>query len=222
MLNPIIPILTSIVGFAAGAAVSHILTKHRCDQENAVRIEALRQKYKQRNQDTGGFLPDENREEKLETPPENTPESVGVPRENEGIFMKHDPNAVQYAKSVSENAGYFGSDDSEAKADPMLPRIIDEEEFAAHSCPSQRLRWYPEVGALILGEGEDIGAPVMYTNFTVGDNNLAKLIPGENDFIIVHNPTQNYDYEIFAYSGKPNYNELTNSSPFGGTPEDGE
>lgn len=216
MLNPIIPILTSIVGFAAGAAVSHVITKHRCDQENAVRIEALRQRYKLYAN------ADENRpEEKPETPPENTPESVGVPRENEGIFMKHDPNAVQYAKSVSENAGYFGTDD-EAKADPMLPRIIDEEEFASHSCPSQRLRWYPEVGALILGEGEDIGAPVMYTNFTVGDHNLAKLIPGENEFIIVHNPTQNYDYEIFCYSGKPNYNELTNSSPFGGTPEDGE
>jgi len=217
MVNPIIPILTSIVGFAAGAAVSHVLTKHRCDQENAVRIEALRKEYIKK------YAPEEEKnDEKPEIPPENTPESVGVPRENEGIFMKHDPNAVQYAKSVSENAGYFGSDDTEAKADPMLPRIIDEEEFAAHSCPSQRLRWYPEVGALILGEGEDIGAPVMYTNFTVGDNNLAKLIPGENDFIIVHNPTQNYDYEIFAYSGKPNYNELTNSSPFGGTPEDGE
>lgn len=217
MINPIIPILTSIVGFAAGAAVSHILTKYKCDQENAVRIEALRKEYIKK------YAPEEEKaKEKHETPPENSPESVGVPRENDGIFVKHDPNAVRYAKSVSENAGYFGSDDTEAKADPMLPRIIDEEEFAAHSCPSQRLRWYPEVGALILGEGEDIGAPVMYTNFTVGDHNLAKLIPGENEFIIVHNPTQNYDYEIFCYSGKPNYNELTNSSPFGGTPEDGE
>lgn len=217
MLNPIIPILTSIVGFAAGAAVSHILTKHRCDQENAVRIEALRKEYVKK------YAPEEeSKEEKPETPPENTPESVGVPRENEGIFTKHDPNAVQYAKSVSENAGYFGSDDDATKADPMLPRIIDEEEFATHKCPSQRLRWYPEVGSLILGEGEDIGSPIMYTNFTVGDNNLSKLIPGVNEFIIVHNPTQNYDYEIFCYNGKPNYNELTNSSPFGGTPEDGE
>lgn len=217
MINPIIPILTSIVGFAAGAAVSHILTKHKCDQENAVRIEGLRQEYIKK------YAPEEeSKEEKSETPPENTPESVGVPRENDGIFMKHDPNAVQYAKSVSENAGYFGEDDDAAKSDPMLPRIIDDEEFDAHSCPSQRLRYYPEVGALILGEGEDIGSPIMYTNFTVGDNNLAKLIPGVNERIVVHNPTQNYDYEIFCYNGKPNYNELTNSSPFGGTPEDGE
>lgn len=217
MTNPIVPILTSIVGFAAGAAVSHILTKHKCDQENAVRIEALRKEYIKK------YSPEEETEEEEapETPPENTPESVGVPRENEGIFVQHNPNAVQYAKSISENAGYFGTDDV-AKVDPTLPMIIDEEEFASHSCPSQRLRYYPEVGALILGDGEDIGTPVMYPNFTVGDHNLAKLIPGENEFIIVHNPTQNYDYEIFCYSGRPNYNELTNSSPFGGAPEDGE
>lgn len=217
MVNPIIPILTSIVGFAAGAAISHIVTKHRCDQENAVRIEALRKEYIKK------YAPEEKKtEEGAETPPENTPESVGVPRENEGIFMKHDPNAVQYARGISEDNGYFGSDDNEAKADPMLPRIITDEEMMAHSCPNVGLRWYPETGELIMADGEDAGTPVIYRNFIVGDQNLEKLIPGKNDHIIVHNPTHNCDYEIFAYSGKPNYNEIINSSPFGGVPEDGE
>ena len=40
MINPLIPILTSIAGFALGAAVSHIITKDRCEKDAAVRLGA--------------------------------------------------------------------------------------------------------------------------------------------------------------------------------------
>ena len=217
MLNPIIPILTSIAGFALGAAVSHIITKDRCEKDAAVRIAEMRKAYKEQ------FAPadaEETETEEDEAPVENTPESVKYEREASGIFVKHDPLAVQYAQSISQEAGYFSNNLTDPESGkPSLPYIIDEEEFASHNCPSMRLDWYPEAQALIVAENEEAGSPVIHRNFTVGDHNLEKMVPGENDFIIVHNPTQNYDYEIFMYMGQPNYNRYVQSSPFGGDPD---
>ena len=218
MINPIIPIVTSMAGFAIGAAVSHIITKDRCEKEAAVRLAAMREEYKK--QFSAGT--EETEEESEEAPVENTPESAAsYEREQSGIFVKHDPHAVQYAQSISGQSGYFSSNFADPESGkPNLPYIIDEEEFTTHACPSMRLDWYPHVSALIVAEGEDAGSPVIHRNFTVGDHNLDKMILGENDFIIVHNPTQNYDYEIFMYDGQPNYNRYVNSSPFGGDPDD--
>lgn len=225
MINPIIPILTSVAGFAIGAAISHIITKDRCEKEAAVRIAAMREEYKKQYAETEEDEAEDEAEED-EAPPQNTPESViAKEREASGIFTKHDPHAVQYAQGICQDAGYFPSNlyDSE-QGKPNLPYIIDEDEFDKHNCPNMRLDWYPEVSALIVAEGEDAGSPVIHRNFTVGDHNLDKMVPGENDFIIVHNPTQDYDYEIFMYMGQPNYNRYVNASPFGGDPdnEDGE
>ena len=216
MINQIIPIVTSIAGFALGAAVSHIITKDRCEKEAAVRLAAMREEYKKQ------FSADTEEEEEAEEEAhvENTPESVKYEREASGIFVKHDPHAVQYAQAVSQEAGYFSSNfDDPESGKPNLPYIIDEEEFTSHNCPSMRLDWYPEAQALIVAENEEAGSPVIHRNFTVGDHNLEKMVPGENDFIIVHNPTQNYDYEIFMYDGQPNYNRYVQSSPFGGDPD---
>ena len=212
MGNPLTTIIASISSAAVASVITYIITKNKFEKEEAVRIGAIRAEYAKHSEN------DESKEENSEEKDLDLPMANKVP---EGLYTPVDTHVTEYAETLKQS-GYIPPDGKVVESDTTIPYIIDEDTYAAHGCPHMRLDWYPEVTALIIAEGEEAGTPVGWRNFTVGDHNLDKMIEGENDFIIVHNPTQNYDYEIFRYSGKPDYNRYTMSSPFGGDPEGGD
>jgi hypothetical protein len=198
-MNPLISIVTGVLGLAVGATVSYIVTKNKYERQASEMVAAVREQYEPRKTD----------DEEADEP------TLPVQDSKPDIFTAFNPNAVQYARSINEGAGYVSATKEELEnSDPTLPKIISEEEFAADNCESMILHYYPQCDKLLMAEGDEAGTEVVFRSFAVGENNLTKLKLKQNEYIIVHNPSQNINYEIWAYEGVPNLDKYVNASLF--------